>query len=84
MGRYASQLPPASRVPELSGARLAEQYQGVVEPLLNELGPVGLLTSWERTVLLSAAEEVICAPLQNAYACVQECCVAAEQAGERR
>jgi ArsR family transcriptional regulator, cadmium/lead-responsive transcriptional repressor len=30
--------------------------------------------------LLSAAEEVICAPLQNAYACVQECCVVAETA----
>lgn len=29
--------------------------------------------------LLTAAEEVICAPLQSAYACVQECCVAAEQ-----
>jgi DNA-binding transcriptional ArsR family regulator len=35
--------------------------------------------------LLSAAEEVICAPLQNAYACVQECCVTAEAAaGERQ
>jgi len=33
--------------------------------------------------VLEAAEEVICAPLQNAYACVQECCVAAEQAGQR-
>ena len=28
--------------------------------------------------LLDAAEEIICAPLQSAYACVQECCVAAE------
>jgi len=34
-------------------------------------------------VLLEAAEEVICAPLQNAYACIQECCVAAEQAEQR-
>jgi len=34
--------------------------------------------------LLAAAEEVICAPLQSAYACVQECCVAAEQSGEGR
>src|SRR4051812_15638006 len=29
--------------------------------------------------LLSAAEEIICAPLQSAYACDQECCVVAEQ-----
>ncbi len=35
-------------------------------------------------VLLEAAEEVICAPLQNVYACVQECCVAAEHADQNR
>ena len=29
--------------------------------------------------LLAAAEEVICAPLQSAYACVQECCLTADQ-----
>ena len=57
-------------------ATLALVYAGLLAALVTSGLPV--------RPLLAAAEEVICAPLQSAYACVQECCVAAEQSGEGR
>jgi hypothetical protein len=54
--RYARQVPSPDREPHLSGARLVDRYSSIVDPMLGDMVPGGLLTPWEQAVRISAAQ----------------------------